>query len=69
LTRFQLPQAVQARLQFLLDRQDGGNMLSQAEHQEEEGLVKLTEFLSRIAKNKTVEFIVCFTIPWSQLAL
>ncbi len=44
-------------------------MMSQAEHQEEEGLVKLTEFLSRIAKNKTVEFIVCFTIPWSQLAL
>ncbi|MFB2839535.1 hypothetical protein [Floridanema evergladense] len=28
LTHFQLPQAVQARLQFLLDRQDEGNTLS-----------------------------------------
>lgn len=46
LTRFQLPQAVQARLQFLLDRQDEGNILSQAERQEAEGLVELAEFLS-----------------------
>jgi hypothetical protein len=46
LTRFQLPQAVQAHLQFLLDRQDEGNVLSQAERQEAEGLVKLAEFLS-----------------------
>jgi hypothetical protein len=28
LTQFQLPQVVQARLQFLLDRQDEGNTLS-----------------------------------------
>ena len=46
LTRFQLPQAVQTRLQFLLDRQDAGNKLSQAERQEAEGLVELAEFLS-----------------------
>ncbi len=46
LTRFQFPQAVQARLQFLLDCQDEGNTLSQAERQEAEGLVELTEFLS-----------------------
>ena len=46
LTRFQLPQAVQTRLQFLLDRQDAGNKLSQSERQEAEGLVELAEFLS-----------------------
>jgi hypothetical protein len=46
LTRFQLPQAVQARLQFLLDCQDQGNTLSPAERQEAEGLVELAEFLS-----------------------
>jgi hypothetical protein len=46
LARFQLPQAVQARLQFLLDRQDQGYSLSQAERQEAEGLVELAEFLS-----------------------
>jgi hypothetical protein len=46
LTRFQLPQAVQARLQFLLDRQDEGYTLSQVEQQEAEGLVELAEFLS-----------------------
>jgi hypothetical protein len=46
LTRFQLPQAVNARLQLLLDRQDEGTQLSQAEHQEAEGLVELAEFLS-----------------------
>jgi len=46
LTQFQLPQAVRARLQFLLDRQDEGQPLSQAECQEAEGLVELAEFLS-----------------------
>ena len=46
LTRFQLPQAVQARLQLLLDRQDEGITLSWAERQEAEGLVELAEFLS-----------------------
>lgn len=53
LTRFQLPQAVQARLQFLLDRQDEGNILSQAERQEAEGLVELAEFLSLLRLRST----------------
>jgi hypothetical protein len=34
LTQFQLPQAVQERLQFLLDCQDDGQTLSLAERQE-----------------------------------
>jgi hypothetical protein len=46
LASFQLPDAVQARLQSLLDRQDSGEILTQAERQEAEGLVELTEFLS-----------------------
>ena len=46
LTRFQFPQAVQDRLQFLLDHQDAGNILSQSERQEAAGLVELAEFLS-----------------------
>ena len=46
LAYFQLPNAVQQRLQFLLDRQDAGKQLSQAERQEAEGLVELAEFLS-----------------------
>lgn len=46
LTHFQLPKAVQERLQFLLERQDAGEELTQAERQEAEGLVELTEFLS-----------------------
>jgi hypothetical protein len=49
LTRFQLPQAVEARLQFLLARQDDGNTLSQSERQEAEGLVKLAKFLSLLS--------------------
>lgn len=46
LTYFQLPEAVQERLQFLLDRQDTGEELTQAERREAEGLVELAEFLS-----------------------
>ncbi|NJK64406.1 MAG: hypothetical protein HC921_18485 [Synechococcaceae cyanobacterium SM2_3_1] len=53
LTQFQLPQAVQARLQHLLDRQDEGNILSQAERQEAEGLVELAEFLSLLRLRST----------------
>jgi hypothetical protein len=53
LTRFQLPQAVQARLQFLLDCQDEGYTLSQAERQEAEGLVELVEFLSLLRLRST----------------
>ncbi|MEH1997249.1 MAG: hypothetical protein V7L00_00445 [Nostoc sp.] len=46
LTHFQLPEAVQERLQFLLDRQDAGKVLTQGERREAEGLVELAEFLS-----------------------
>jgi hypothetical protein len=46
LVRFELPPAVQARLQHLLDRQDQGLPLSEAERQEAEGLVEIAEFLS-----------------------
>ena len=46
LARFELPDAVQARLQTLLDRQDAGQPLTAAERQEAEGLVKLAEFLA-----------------------
>ena len=53
LTRFQLPQAVQGRLQFLLNCQDEGNTLSQAERQEAEGLVELAEFLSLLRLRST----------------
>jgi len=43
---FELPDAVQARLQDLLDRQDASQELTPAERQEAEGLVELAEFLS-----------------------
>jgi hypothetical protein len=46
LARFQLPEAVQARLQALLDRQDAGQTLTPEEREEAEGLVELSEFLS-----------------------
>ena len=46
LARFQLPEAVQARLQHLLDKQDDGEQLTPEERQEAEGLVELAEFLS-----------------------
>jgi hypothetical protein len=46
LARFHMPAAVQARLQQLLDRQENGEPLSEAERQEAEGLVDLGELLS-----------------------
>jgi hypothetical protein len=46
LTHFQLPKAVHARLQLLLDRQDAGEVLTISDRQEAEGLVEMTEFLS-----------------------
>lgn len=46
LARFELPVAVQARLQSLLDRQDAGEALTDDERSEAEGLVELAEFLS-----------------------
>ena len=46
LSQFRLPQALQARLQDLLDRQDAGETLTSHERDEAEGLVELSEFLS-----------------------
>ena len=46
LARFRLPDAVAARLQFLLDRQDSGQPLSPLERDEAEGLVNLAELLT-----------------------
>jgi hypothetical protein len=46
LARFRLPEAVAARLQDLLDRQDSGQPLTKQEQAEAEGLVNLSEFLT-----------------------
>lgn len=46
LAHFRLPDAVQARLQHLLDRQDMGEPLPPEEREEAEGLAELAEFLS-----------------------
>ena len=43
---YKLPEAVQTRLQLLLDRQDAGEPLTADERKEAEGLVELAEFLS-----------------------
>lgn len=53
LTQFQLPQAVQNRLNLLLDRQDQGDTLSLSERQEAEGLVELADFLSLLSLRST----------------
>ena len=45
LARLQLPKAVAARLETLLDRQDSGQPLTATEREEAEGLVNLAEFL------------------------
>ena len=46
LARLCLPEAVQYRLQDLLDRQDRGETLSLGERREAEGLVNLAELFS-----------------------
>lgn len=46
LARFRLPEAVAARLQALLDRQDRGQALTEGERAEAEGLVDLAELLT-----------------------
>ena len=46
LARFELPRALQTRLQLLLDRQDACEELSVGERDEAEALVDLSEFLS-----------------------
>ena len=48
LPRFRLPAGVQARLDYLLDRQDAGQPLTPAERDEAEGLVTLAEILSLV---------------------
>lgn len=56
LRNFRLPAGVQSRLQFLLDKQDDGHPLTEAERSEAEGLVDLSEFLTilRIRSEKRV---------------
>jgi hypothetical protein len=61
LAMFRLPPGVNARLQELLDRQDRGKRLNEAERREAEGLVELAEFLTllrlraeRLAPNVSV---------------
>ncbi|HXG65933.1 MAG TPA: hypothetical protein VNO70_12570 [Blastocatellia bacterium] len=49
LEEFKLPQAVNERLQELLDRQDRGETLTASERKEAEGLVDLAEFLSLLS--------------------
>ena len=46
--KFQLAEAVQARLRYLLDREDTRCELMSAEWGEVDGLVELAEFLSRL---------------------
>jgi len=46
LARFRLPEAVAARLQTLLERQDSGQPLTTQEQKEAEGLVDMAEFLT-----------------------
>ena len=46
LARFRLPEAVAARLQALLDRQDSGQPLTSAERAEAEGSANLAELLT-----------------------
>lgn len=46
LARFRLPEGIQERLNILLDKQDGGQPLTDSEHREAEGLVSLAELLS-----------------------
>ena len=46
LPRFRLPSGVKARLDQLLDRQDRGQELTDAEREEAEGLVTMAELLS-----------------------
>lgn len=46
LARFRLPDGVQERLHMLLDKQDCGQLLTDAERREAEGLVDLADLLS-----------------------
>ncbi len=46
LVQFRLPEGVNQRLQYLLDRQDQGEKLTAAERLEAEGLVNMSEMLT-----------------------
>jgi hypothetical protein len=46
LDRFRLPEGVQERLNTLLDKQHGGQALTDSERREAEGLVNLADLLS-----------------------
>ena len=46
LNRFRLPEALAARLQSLLDRQDAGQPLTPQERAEAEGLVNVADLLT-----------------------
>ena len=46
LAQFQLPDGVQERLHMLLDKQDSGQLLTDAEQREAEGLMDLADLLS-----------------------
>jgi hypothetical protein len=46
MNRFRLPAGVESRLQELLDRQDAGQPLTDAERSEAEGLVNVAELLT-----------------------
>ena len=46
LARLTLPQGVDQRLQYLLDKQDGGETLTDNEQAEADGLVKLADLLT-----------------------
>jgi hypothetical protein len=46
LSRFRLPAGVESRLKKLLDKQDDGQPLTEAERSEAEGLVDLAELLT-----------------------
>jgi hypothetical protein len=46
LTRFRLPDGVRERLNTLLDKQDGGQPLTDSERREAEGLLNLADLLS-----------------------
>lgn len=51
-SQLRLPQAVGARLQTLLDRQDAGQSLTPEERAEAEGLVNVAEFLTLLRLRK-----------------
>ena len=55
LVRFDLPEALQARLQHLLDKQDSGDPLTTEERNEAEAIVDMADFLNllRLRSHRT----------------